>query len=118
MGSAIGSPETGMRRWGTCGTTSMSSNIGDSPVKNWIGVGYIDFPAKKSTKISDNAVTAHETAKYGCHHCPLRCGGKINYPKSMQNYPLPQDDHDLIEVHKVEYETSCGFGTLIGGLYR
>jgi aldehyde:ferredoxin oxidoreductase len=103
----------GMRRWGTCGTTAMSSDIGDSPVKNWMGVGYLDFPGKKSTQISDNAVTAHETAKYGCHHCPLRCGGKINYPKSMENYPLPQDDRDLIEVHKVEYETSCGFGTLI-----
>ncbi len=103
----------GMRRWGTCGTTSMSANIGDSPVKNWIGAGCIDFPAKKAAKISDNAVTDHETSKYGCHHCPLRCGGKINYPKSMTNYPLPKNDPHIKEVHKVEYETSCGFGTLI-----
>lgn len=103
----------GMRRWGTCGTTAMSANIGDSPVKNWIGAGCVDFSAKKAARISDNAVTDHETAKYGCHHCPLRCGGKINYPKSMTDYPLPQDDPHIEEVHKVEYETSCGFGTLI-----
>ncbi|MBT8340174.1 MAG: aldehyde ferredoxin oxidoreductase [Desulfatitalea sp.] len=103
----------GMKRWGTCGTTALSANIGDSPIKNWKGVGYIDFPAKKAIKISNNSVTDHETGKYGCHHCPLRCGGKMNYPKSIHDYPLPKDDDDIQQVHKIEYETSCGFGGLI-----
>ncbi len=89
-----------MTHWGTAGVVSYSAETNDSPVKNWIGDGMKDFPAKKSGKISNNSVTKLQQKKYGCYCCPMRCGG---YMKNNEN----------IDIHKPEYETLCGFGTLI-----
>ncbi|MCP4694860.1 MAG: aldehyde ferredoxin oxidoreductase [Desulfobacterales bacterium] len=103
-----------MQRWGTCSTTALSANIGDSPVKNWKGVGCVDFPTEKARNISNDAITDHETEKYGCFHCPLRCGGKMNFPRDITCYPNPKkNDPNQFTTHKVEYETLCGFGTLV-----
>jgi len=55
-----------MQTWGTSGTVAYSANIGDSPVKNWKGVGYIDFPGRLTHEISNDSVTKYETDKYGC----------------------------------------------------
>ena len=93
-----------MTHWGTCGITALAANTGDSPVKNWKGVGYLDFPTNKAQYISNDYVTQYETQRYGCHHCPLRCGAKLSIPDG----PFPMKD-----THKPEYETLCAFGTMI-----
>ncbi len=94
-----------LRIWGTSGIAAMSAENGDSPVKNWKGAGYKDFPlTTRSKKIGDDAVTAYETKKYACHSCPLSCGGKC----SVKDGP-----HPLPETHKPEYETLCALGTLL-----
>lgn len=93
-----------MKTWGTSGTVAYSANTGDSPVKNWKGVGYIDFPGRLTREISNDSVTKYETDKYGCYSCPLCCGGKVAVKEGP--YPLP-------ESHKPEYETICGFGTML-----
>ncbi|MCO1600899.1 aldehyde ferredoxin oxidoreductase family protein [Desulfosporosinus nitroreducens] len=93
-----------MKTWGTSGTVAYSANTGDSPVKNWKGVGYIDFPGRLTREISNDSVTNYETDKYGCYNCPLCCGGKV----SIKEGPYP-----ISETHKPEYETICGFGTLL-----
>jgi len=93
-----------MTTWGTPGVTANSANIGDSPVKNWAGTGADDFPARRAQHISNDYVTSYQTRRYGCHHCPMACGGIVR---------LVDDDFDIPETHKPEYETLSGFGTLL-----
>ncbi len=94
-----------LRVWGTPGIAAMSAENGDSPVKNWKGVGFRDFPlTTRSKNIGDDAVTAHQTKKYACHSCPLSCGGKCSVKSGR--YPLA-------ETHKPEYESLCALGTLV-----
>ncbi|MBN1883581.1 MAG: aldehyde ferredoxin oxidoreductase family protein [Deltaproteobacteria bacterium] len=93
------------KQFGTAGLTAFSSETGDSPVKNWSGVGYTDFPIDtKSIKLSDNAVVAHEKKKYHCQSCPLGCGGVFD---------LKTGKYKGTEGHKPEYETLCAFGALV-----
>jgi len=93
------------RQFGTAGLTAFSAETGDSPVKNWDGVGYTEFPIDtKSSKISDHAVIAHEKKKYHCQACPLGCGGVFDLKKGR---------YKGTEGHKPEYETLCAFGTLL-----
>ncbi len=94
-----------LRVWGTPGIAAMSAENGDSPIQNWKGVGFRDFPLTTRSKfIGDDAVTAHETKKYACHSCPLSCGGKC----SVKSGPYP-----LEETHKPEYESLCALGSLV-----
>ncbi|MFH1137535.1 MAG: aldehyde ferredoxin oxidoreductase family protein [Pseudomonadota bacterium] len=90
-------------KYGTAGLTAMSAEAGDSPVKNWGGVGYRDFPLSRSMKIGAESVTKFEVKKYGCYSCPIRCGGIMK----IEDGPFP-----IEEMHKPEYETLCAFGTM------
>ncbi len=92
-----------LKKYGTMGITSMSAESGDSPVKNWGGAGYKDFPLTQSSKISDDAVLKYQSKRYSCHSCPIGCGGIME----VKDGPYP-----LEETHKPEYETLCAFGTL------
>jgi aldehyde:ferredoxin oxidoreductase len=89
-----------MHTWGTCGITSMAANTGDSPVKNWMGVGPEDFPPRKARRISNNFVTKYESEKFHCADCALQCGAYLKTKK-------------FEKTHKPEYETLCGFGTML-----
>jgi len=92
-----------LKKYGTMGITAMSSENGDSPVKNWGGVGFKDYPLEKGSKISDDNMLKYEVKKYGCYSCPIRCGGIMKVSEGP--YPLE-------ESHKPEYETLCMFGTM------
>ena len=92
-----------LAKYGTPGITAMSAENGDSPIKNWGGVGYLDFPLSLSQKIGAQAMAVRETKKYGCYSCPLRCGGVLN---------IPGPEGRGQESHKPEYETLCAFGSL------
>jgi aldehyde:ferredoxin oxidoreductase len=87
------------RDYGTAGFTEASAMSGDSPVKNWAGVGITDFPNAK--RISDDAVIAEQERKYGCWRCPIACGGHMKAKAGRA--PVS---------HKPEYETLCMAGTL------
>jgi len=88
--------------YGTTIGNTLSAEIGDSPVKNWKGVGYRDFPLKKSKRISGQKMLEYVKKPYGCSACPLRCGALMDVPKK-----------GLTGVHRPEYETSASFGTLL-----
>ena len=89
-----------MKNCGTAGTLTDSAQSGDSPVKNWQGVGSEDFPPEMSNKINAFEVTKFEVGKYACYGCPFGCGGLCHIPGK-----------DLLkETHRPEYETLCGFG--------
>ncbi|MHA1973236.1 MAG: aldehyde ferredoxin oxidoreductase family protein [Candidatus Hodarchaeales archaeon] len=90
----------GYRRWGTCFGTALAVEIGDAPVKNWNG-SYKDFPSKKSAKLTGDNVTKYQIKKYGCHSCPMACGGIINYKNERFN---------IQDSHKPEYETLIMLG--------
>ena len=92
-----------LKKFGTAGLTAMSAETGDSPIKNWGGIGYTDFPLKRGHKIGAQALASYETKKYGCYSCPVRCGGIMK----VGDGPYPID-----EMHKPEYETMCAFGGL------
>lgn len=89
---------------GTNMTTIISAQNGDSPVKNYKGVGYVDYPMKKAMKLRGKNLNVFGKKKYGCFSCPLKCGYLLEYEK------LPYKDK---ETHRPEYETVCSFGALI-----
>ncbi len=90
------------RNFGTCGITADSAHSGDSPVKNWGGVGIRDFP--NPSLIGDDNVINQQAKKYGCYRCPFSCGGHMKAGTGEYQYKEG--------THKPEYETSCAFGTL------
>ncbi len=93
-----------LRKFGTCSLTAMSCEGGDSPVRNWTGIGFKDFPLSRSQKIGAGSVIKYEIKKYGCFSCPIRCGGIVYDPEAPNR---------SVKLHKPEYETICAFGTLL-----
>ncbi len=89
-----------MRQYGTCGSMAGLVAKGDTPVRNWSGVGERDFPSVK--QISDDAVIALETKKYACWRCPMACGGLTEVT----------DGPFAASGHKPEYETLGAFGSM------
>lgn len=90
------------RNFGTSFANTLSAISGDSPVKNWKGIGLFDFPTEDVKKISTNVFNSYKKREYGCYSCPVQCGGICEVPEL-----------DLKETHLPEYETCCSFGTLL-----
>lgn len=88
------------RLYGTAAGTAALVELGDTPVRNWTGVGYRDFPLRRAARLSDEAVIRPRIRGYGCSFCPVACGGIVR---------LPDGDTD----HKPEYETLAAFGPLL-----
>ncbi|MDP6777127.1 MAG: aldehyde ferredoxin oxidoreductase family protein, partial [Candidatus Latescibacteria bacterium] len=89
--------------YGTIGITGDSAMSGDSPVKNWGGVGPVDFPTGKD-KFHQDTVIAYQDRKYGCWRCTMACGGHMSVKD-----PGP---YKGVSHHKVEYETAASWGTM------
>jgi aldehyde:ferredoxin oxidoreductase len=97
----LGGPLAMFRDFGTPAMTADNCNSGDSPVKNWGGVGKTDFPTVE--KIGCNAVMDNRQKKYGCYRCMIACGGLMK--KGAGDYQYEAG------AHKPEYETLAMFGT-------
>jgi aldehyde:ferredoxin oxidoreductase len=92
------------KTWGTCGDNANAALNGDSPVKNWAGVGMVDFPNAKA--IGGDAMIALQERKHGCLWCPIRCKGVMKAGTGREfTYEAGS--------HKPEYETSAAFGMLL-----
>jgi aldehyde:ferredoxin oxidoreductase len=74
---------------------------GDSPVKNWGGVGTIDFPDAEPIKAE--AVIERMAKKFACYMCPVGCGGYMKAGTGEYKYKAGS--------RRPEYETICMFGT-------
>ncbi len=93
-----------LNRYGTSGAMAFSVEVGDGPVKNYDGVGCIDFDvSSQCSRISDESVVKYQEKKYSCHSCPLGCGGIVS---------VPDGKYKLEKEHKPEYETLAAFGSL------
>jgi len=90
-------------KYGTVGITGDSAMSGDSPVKNWGGVGPVDFPSGATT-FEPDTVIAYQDKKYGCWRCTMSCGGHMSV---KDEGPYRGAAH-----HKVEYETAAAWGTM------
>ncbi|MBI2765704.1 MAG: aldehyde ferredoxin oxidoreductase family protein [Chloroflexi bacterium] len=90
--------------FGTTGITAASALNGDSPVKNWGGVGIVDFP--QAPKIDGGSQINPKMEKsYGCWHCPMACGAE-SVESTNEKYPYPH------HTHRPEYEAMGAFGTM------
>jgi aldehyde:ferredoxin oxidoreductase len=74
---------------------------GDSPVKNWGGVGVTDFPDFEP--IGADAVIERRTKRYACYLCPIGCGGYMKEGTGEYKYEAGS--------RRPEYETIAMFGT-------
>jgi len=89
-------------KYGTIESTEYSHLSGDTPIKNWKGIGIIDFGREKIKNISKEEIVKDNVKSYGCASCPVACGAWI---KRKTKY-------GEIEGHRLEYE---GTG-MLGGL--
>jgi aldehyde:ferredoxin oxidoreductase len=89
-------------KYGTSSGGWMSAHSGDTPVKNWGGVGIIDFP-DRSGLARDTAIANLET-RAGCWRCPIACEGRLKEGTGEYKYPAG--------TRRVEYETQGSFGTM------
>ena len=87
---------------GTSVFNTASAEIGDSPIRNWTGIGHTDFPSEKSQAISALAINEYKIRNYGCFSCPIQCGAYLSI-----------SEIGLKETHRPEYETCCSFGALL-----
>ena len=92
------------KQFGTPGLTVYSAMVGDMPIKNWGGVGYIDYTVESAEKNSDVNVIKRQKQKYACQSCPLACGGIVDINKGR---------YKGTTGHKPEYETLGSFGGLL-----
>ncbi len=91
--------------WHAYGTTQIteSSHLnGDTPIRNWAGVGLTDYGEDNARKISGEEIKKDVLKSYGCAQCTLACGGHV---KRNTRY-------GEIEGHRLEYEGTGAFGGL------
>jgi aldehyde:ferredoxin oxidoreductase len=89
-----------LRKWGTVSMNQTSVEMGDAPVKNWLGSSR-DWGLFKSFSTNPDRFTKTEVSKFHCYSCPLGCGGIC---KTKGKYK---------QTHKPEYETVLSFGGFV-----
>jgi len=90
-----------LKPFGTPFLVDIGVQSGDSPVKNWTGVGVIDFPAFQS--LAKEAVIERTDKKFACYMCPIGCGGYMKAGTGEYKYAAG--------ARRPEYETTAMFGT-------
>ncbi len=89
-------------KYGTVELTDRSAHDGDSPVKNWGGVGVVDFPDVSG--LTADAAIANLDKRETCWHCPVACEGRLKEGTGEYKYPAG--------TRRVEYETQGAFGAM------
>jgi len=90
------------RHLGTIAGNTIAAENGDTPIKNWNGIGMYDFPFEKSIKLSSTNIINYKVRDYGCYSCPIQCGALLKVPEL-----------DIEEMHQPEYETCAAFGPFL-----
>jgi aldehyde:ferredoxin oxidoreductase len=90
-------------KFGTGMGTGANALSGDSPVKNWGGIGEIDYGKEAAHKLDAMQMDKYKTKKYACAACPLGCGA---------DYTVDEGPWPLKETYRPEYETSSAFGSM------
>jgi aldehyde:ferredoxin oxidoreductase len=90
------------QKYGTSAGAEPSAHSGDTPVKNWGGIGVVDFP--DASGLSGDAAIANLERRAGCWRCPLGCEGRLKEGTGEHRYPAG--------TRRPEYETQASFGTM------
>jgi aldehyde:ferredoxin oxidoreductase len=93
-----------MHKYGTSSITYNSAHTGDTPVKNWGGVGVVDFPDK--SMLHEEVVAKSVARLSGCWHCPIACKAVLNEGPGEYKYAAGS--------RRPEYETAASFGLCSG----
>jgi aldehyde:ferredoxin oxidoreductase len=89
-----------LRKWGTVSMNQMAIEMGDAPIKNWMGSNR-DFGPDRSKLMNPDIITKSVISKYFCYSCPLGCGGILSGTGKFK------------AAHKPEYETVIALGGLL-----
>ncbi len=103
--TAIVRGEPWFENWHKYGTSRGGYNSaisGDSPIKNWSGVGVVDFP--NPTGLNGDAAIANLDRREACWHCPVGCEGILKEGTGEYKYPAG--------ARRPEYETQASFGSM------
>ena len=92
------------RKYGTSFSTYGSAHSGDSPVKNWGGVGIIDLPDRAG--LHHDVFAAKVERGHTCWHCPKICKAVLKAGEGLYKYSAG--------CHRPEYETAAAFGPNCG----
>ena len=85
---------------GTAASTVRCAQSGDGPIKNYGGVGIVDFPNVEPLDIKH--LMDRQEKKYACYRCPVACGGHMKEGTGDYQYEAGS--------HKPEYESLAMFG--------
>ena len=89
-----------MHKYGTSGGAYASAYSGDSPVKNWGGIGVIDVPDRSG--LHADVIAAGVEKLSGCWHCPIACKAILKAGEGEYKYAAG--------CRRIEYETIAAFG--------
>jgi aldehyde:ferredoxin oxidoreductase len=89
----------GMNMYGTSGHGDTSALSGDTPIKNWGGIGVNELP--DVTGLNKDKMIANLDHRTGCWQCPAACKAVL---KNGIQYPYPAG------TKRLEYETIGAFG--------
>jgi aldehyde:ferredoxin oxidoreductase len=91
-----------MPMYGTTSMTDRNAHSGDTPVKNWGGVGVRDFP--DASGLTGDAAIHNRKGAEPCWRCPISCQASLYAGEGEYKYPEG--------TRRIEYETQGSFGTL------
>jgi aldehyde:ferredoxin oxidoreductase len=91
-------------KYGTSNMTFNSAHTGDTPVKNWGGVGVLDVPDRNG--FDPDLVASYVEKLSGCWHCPISCKAALKEGTGEYKYAAG--------ARRPEYETQASFGVLCG----
>jgi aldehyde:ferredoxin oxidoreductase len=89
-------------KYGTSSMTEGSALSGDSPVKNWGGIGVKEL--KDISGLKGDAAIATKDKSENCWRCPIACQSLLKEGTGEYKYPAG--------VRRVEYETQASFGSM------
>jgi aldehyde:ferredoxin oxidoreductase len=89
-----------MHQFGTSAGAYDAAHSGDSPVKNWGGVGVLDLPDRSG--LHRDVFASRVEKRNGCWHCPIACKAILNAGQGEYQYTSG--------CRRPEYETDAAFG--------
>ncbi len=92
-----------LHKYGTSAMTDNSARTGDTPVKNWGGIGVVDLPDVKG--LNKDVLATYVQKLGGCWYCPVACKATL---KEGNEYKYPAG------IRRPEYETQASFGANCG----
>jgi aldehyde:ferredoxin oxidoreductase len=89
-----------LHRFGTSALTANSAHSGDTPIKNWGGIGVKDLPDIEGLRAETLETRVAKLS--GCWHCPVACKALLKEGTGEYKYPAG--------IRRPEYETQGTFG--------